>query len=74
MLNRADTRKFAADQAVGSSAGMLPSFNLADADRAYPNYVENCRRLGADPLPWDRVQALMSEWSDAMAAHRSRSR
>ena len=42
----------------------------ADADRAYHNYVENCHRLGIQPMAWDEARVLMGEWSAKLAAGR----
>jgi len=42
----------------------------ADADRAYQNYVENCRRVGKEPMSWPEARALMREWSGKLAAGR----
>jgi hypothetical protein len=35
-------------------------------DRAYKNYLANCRRLGIEPMSWERVQALAAEWLQAL--------
>jgi len=40
----------------------------ADADRAYHNYVENCRRAGLQPMSWDEARVLMAEWSAKLEA------
>ena len=45
-------------------------FDWADADRAYHNYVENCRRVGTEPMAWDEARSLMAEWSAKLAAGR----
>lgn len=42
-------------------------FDPADAIRAYDHYLENCQRLGVEPMSWDRVQAQMAEWLNALA-------
>ena len=44
------------------------SFDWAGADRAYTNYVENCLRLGAEPMSRERAKTLMSQWADALSA------
>ena len=44
-----------------------PAFDPPDADRVYRTYVETCKRLGVEPVPRDRAQKLIAEWSDAMA-------
>ena len=48
-----------------------PGFDPPDAGRVYRDYVETCWRLGVEPVPRDRAQDLMAEWSDAIAARRS---
>ena len=48
-----------------------PEFDPPDAERVYRNYVETCRRLGVEPVPRERAQDLIAEWSDAIAAGRS---
>jgi hypothetical protein len=47
-----------------------PEFDPPDADRVYRNYVETCRRLGIEPVLRGQAQALMAEWSDALAGRR----
>jgi hypothetical protein len=42
-----------------------PELDPPDAESVYRNYVETCRRLGVEPVPRDRAQDLMAEWSDA---------
>ena len=49
--------------------GALPG-DWADADRAYHNYVENCRRVGCEPMSWIDAQVLMREWTAALAPGR----
>ena len=44
---------------------------LPHADRAYALYLETCRRLGVDPVPRERAQDFMAEWSNAIAAGRA---
>lgn len=44
---------------------------MPDADAVYALYLETCKRLGVNPVPRDRAQSLIAEWSDAIAAGRS---
>jgi hypothetical protein len=46
-------------------------FDSPATDRVYIDYLETCRRIGVDPVPWDCAQDLMAEWSDAIAARPS---
>jgi hypothetical protein len=48
-----------------------PPFDPSEFDRAYRNYVENCRRLCSAPMSWEQAQALIVEWSDACFVGRS---
>ena len=34
-----------------------PALDSPDPDRVYGNYLDTCRRLGLEPVPWDRVLA-----------------
>lgn len=71
MLERADNRKHARYWRTTEGGGpekKAPSFDPVEADRAYNNYLENCRRLGAEPMSWDNFQDRMVEWSNAIAA------
>lgn len=45
-----------------------PAFDPPDAERVYRNYVETYRRIGVEPVPRDRAQALMVGWSAVLAA------
>ena len=47
---------------VGPFKDTFPG-DWADADRAYHNCVENCRRMGKEPMSWDEARVLMGEWS-----------
>ena len=38
-----------------------PRPDLPDADAAYRNYVETCRRLHIKPVPRDRARELVGE-------------
>jgi len=31
--------------------------------RVYRNYLETCRRLGINPVPRERAEGLIAEWS-----------
>lgn len=42
-----------------------PDFDLPDADLVYR------QRLGVEPVPRERAQELIAEWSNAIAAGRS---
>jgi hypothetical protein len=47
--------------------GLKPiRFDPEQVDRAYDKYVENCRRLGVEPMSCDRVQVLAAEWLKAL--------
>src|SRR5437588_4208041 len=45
-----------------------PEFDPPDPEGVYRNYVATCRRLGVEPVPRLRAQALLVEWSAALAA------
>jgi hypothetical protein len=47
-----------------------PAIDTPDRDRVYRSYVEDCRRLGIEPVSPDRAQDLMEEWSEALAGPR----
>src|SRR5258708_6798589 len=56
---------------IGSHARMAPISDDAypsDVDAVYARYLEMCERLGIEPLPWDRTQFSIVEWSEAIAA------
>lgn len=75
MLHSADNRKHALPTVgVRGPEKGAPSFDSAEADRAYNNYLENCRRLGAEPMSWDNFQDRMVEWSKAIAAALNKNR
>ena len=38
-----------------------------DPDRVYRNYLRTCKRRGVTPTPRNRAQALIREWTDAIA-------
>jgi len=44
-----------------------PEFDPPDADVVYANYCETCRRLGVEPVPGERANALIEEWSETIA-------
>lgn len=46
-------------------------FDPPAAGAVYAPYLETCRRLGVKPVPRERAQALIREWTDAIAAGRS---
>lgn len=48
------------------------AFGPADPERVYRNCVETYGRLGVEPVPRNRAQDLMAEWSDAITAGRQR--
>ena len=39
-----------------------------DPDEVYRHYLETCRRIGIEPVPRDRADELMREWSAAIYA------
>ena len=43
-------------------------FDPPDADAVYARYLEACKRLRREPVPRERAQDLMAEWSDAIAS------
>jgi len=45
--------------------------DLPDADRVYRNYLATCRRLGINPVPRERAEGLIAEWSAEIVAGRS---
>ena len=48
----------------------VPAFEQPDQERVYRNYLETCRRLGVKPTPQGRAEALIKEWTKALAAGR----
>ena len=48
-----------------------PAFDPPDEDAVYSRYLETCKRLGVEPVPRERAQGPIEEWSDAIAAGRS---
>jgi hypothetical protein len=44
-----------------------PEFDPPDADLVYERYLKTCQRLAVEPVPRDRAQDLMAEWSAALA-------
>ena len=46
----------------------IPAVEQPDRERVYRNYLETCRRLGIKPTPQGRAEALIKEWTKALAA------
>jgi hypothetical protein len=46
-------------------------FDPPDEDSVYANYLRTREMLGVEPVPRERAECLMAEWSDAIAAGRS---
>lgn len=40
-----------------------PAFDPPEPDRVYRYYLETCRRAGVEPVPRDRAQDLIAEWT-----------
>jgi hypothetical protein len=47
-----------------------PQFQPPDAGAVYARYLETCRRLGVEPVPPDRAQDLIAEWSATLKDRR----
>ena len=52
-------------------ADKTPAFDPPDARQVVHQLPRNVPALGVEPVPRDRAQDLMAEWSDAIAAGRS---
>jgi hypothetical protein len=50
---------------------MFYGIDPPDPDLVYRNYLETCKLLGIEPVPRDHAQALMVEWTGALAAART---
>ena len=46
----------------------VPAFEQPDREQVYCNYLETCKRLGIKPTPQGRAEALIMEWTKALAA------
>ena len=44
-----------------------PALDPPDADTVYAHYLETCRRVGVEPVPRERAQDLIREWSETIA-------
>ncbi|HSV24260.1 MAG TPA: hypothetical protein VLJ17_14685 [Xanthobacteraceae bacterium] len=49
----------------------IPALDPPDADAVYARYLETCKHLGVEPVPRERAQELIAEWSEVIAASRS---
>ena len=45
-----------------------PTFDPPEADEVYALYLETCKRPGVKPVPRERAQDLIADWSDVIAS------